>query len=672
MHGIPHVRATGPLALAYGQGVVTATDRAWQLEVERHRAQGTTAAFLGPDAIGWDTFARRALLEDTARRCHRRLDPQTRAWLSAYTRGVNAGLPIGARRAPEFTTAALAPGRWRPWTSLAVWLSAHILFAGFPTKLWRDHVAERLGAEHVGLFHLDGPATAGSNGWLVAGTRTASGAALVAGDPHRFIEDPGVYHQIHLACPEYDVLGLAVPGVPGLPHFGHGRDVAWAITNAMADYQDLYRERLQRRPAGVMALGPDGWEPARSRLETIEVAGAAPVTVEVVETRRGPLVDGDVGDGAGLALRHPPRVTRDLGFAALPMLLAATTVADVGRAADAWVEPVNVMIAADRNGGLLHRVAGRVPVRPVDNALHTVPAWEPGHAWSGWHRPPVAAEVGDVTVMANDRGLSAPLGVEFAPPHRARRIACLLHARTDWTAQATAEVHTDTRLASAAPLLALVATLDGLHGDAAELRDELLAWDRHMSAASTAATGYARLRAAVTHRLADHPALAPLRDTPAVPDVFRPWLAALPRIGYALEALLTTTAFPEIDRAGVVRAALHEVAPAAPFPPWSSVHTLLPWRALPDPPAAAPGLAGDHDCVLSTSSVPGVTDGFARGPAARFVWDLADRSRSRWIVPFGADGVSGATHHADQQDHWRRGDLLPVHDDWTELTAEAP
>src|SRR5437763_11469356 len=49
-----------------------------------------------------------------------------------------------------------------------------------------------------------------SNGWLVPGERTATGAAIIAGDPHRFIEDPGVYQQIRLSCPEYDVLGLPV------------------------------------------------------------------------------------------------------------------------------------------------------------------------------------------------------------------------------------------------------------------------------------------------------------------------------------------------------------------------------------------------------------------------------------------------------------------------------
>lgn len=704
--GIPHLRAGTPLELAFAQGRDAALDRAWQIEVERHRSQGTTAAFMGAEAVGWDTFARQARLDDTARRCFHRLAPATRAWVNAYVDGVNAGLPEGAGRAPQFAAAGLAPGQWRPWTPLGVWLTTHILFAGFPTKLWREEVARRLGDEAVELFATDGPATSGSNGWLVTGEHTATGAPLIAGDPHRFIEDPGVYQQIRLACPEYDVVGLAVPGVPGLAHFGHTGTVAWAITNAMADYQDLYRERLRRADTGeageaggtggVSALGPDGWRPATRHTETIAVAGGDPVVVEVIETERGPVIIGGPDQDEAISLRYPPRVREDLGFDALPALLAATTVADVDRALDGWAEPVNVVLAADTEGGLLHRVAGYVPRRPRANLLRAVPAWEPGHEWQGAHGPLPHPAVDGIAVMANERGPAAPYGIEFAPPYRAARIRELLAGSSGWTAPGMATVHTDTRLDSAAPLLELLATLDGLGPDAAGLRDRLLRWDRRMAADSTDATAFAAVRAAVVRGLAAHPALAPLtgltRPAPSpaggapaqapdlaqpwaaggYPEVFLPWLALAPRIGYALEGLLGTGLLPSVDRAGIVRAAVEEVAAAgAPTAPWGTVHRVAPWQALPTGPAGPwPGVAGDHDCVLATSSVPGVTDHFARGPAARYVWDLADRERSRWVVPFGASGVPGDAHQRDQLALWLRGDLARVVTDWDRLTRE--
>ncbi|MGW5290230.1 GNAT family N-acetyltransferase [Streptomyces bacillaris] len=737
--GIPHLRAGSALALARAQGHNAAVDRAWQLETERHRLLGTTAAYLGAEAVDWDRFARRARLADTARRCYERLAPGTAAWVRAYVDGVNAGLPEGASRAPEFTATGLAPGRWEPWTPLGVWLSTHILFAGFPAKLWREEVARRLGDDRATLFATDGPGTSGSNGWLLTGARTATGAPVVAGDPHRFIEDPGVYQQLRLACPEFDVVGLAVPGVPGIAHFGHAGGVAWAITNAMADYQDLYREQLRRTPdGGVEALGPDGWYRAHAHTETIEVAGGEPEPVEVVETDRGPVIIGEVPDapevrdvpdapgvrsarGGGpdadggpdapdlpdaadvpdapdvrddaplISLRYPPRVTGDLGFGVLPALLKARTVEDLDTALDGWVEPVNVVLAADTTGATLHRVAGHVPVRPYENRLRVVPAHDPAYAWREGAEPTPRTEVDAATgtaVMANERGLAAPLGIEFAPPHRAARIRELLAAPPGagarevtgppWSAADMAVVHTDTRLASSRQLLSLLAWAPDLDPAAERLRDRLLRWDRHMDADSTDATLYSRLRADVVHRLAGHPALRPVTGeadpwrSSAYPPLFRPWLAAVPRIGYALETLLTVGLLPYEERLALVAASAEAVAAAhtedGPAP-WGEVHRVAPWQALPDatPEEVWPGLAGDHDCVLSTSSVPGVTDLFARGPAARYVWDLARREDSLWVVPFGASGVPGSPHHRDQTDLWANGRLAPVTTDWNLL-----
>ncbi|MGW7794346.1 penicillin acylase family protein, partial [Streptomyces tricolor] len=176
---------------------------------------------------------------------------------------------------------------------------------------------------------------------------------------------------------------------------------------------------------------------------------------------------GSTGSGGGaagaLALRYPPRVTEDLGFSALLPLLRSRTVADLDRALDAWSEPVNVVQAADTAGGTLHRVAGHVPARAEANRLRPVPAWEPGHAWHGAHETPYADPAGEdgIAVMANARGLATPLGVEFAPPHRAARIRALLDASRTWTADGMPAIHTDTHLGSAAPLLDHLAPLPG-------------------------------------------------------------------------------------------------------------------------------------------------------------------------------------------------------------------
>ncbi|MFD4524020.1 penicillin acylase family protein [Streptomyces sp. NPDC058470] len=674
--GIPHLRADSALELARAQGRVTAVDRAWQLEVERHRFQGTSAGFLGAEAVAWDRFARQARLDDTARRCFaalERRDPETAAWVVSYADGVNEGLVEGGRRAVEFAETGLVPGRWEPWTPLGVWLGTHILFAGFPAKLWREQVVRRLGAEAVELFATDGPGTSGSNGWLVSGVRTVTGHALIGGDPHRFIEDPGVYQQIHLACPEFDVVGLAVPGVPGIAHFGHTGHVAWAITNAMADYQDLYRERLrQGGSSSVEALGPDGtWRSAARHVERVEVAGGSSVEVEVIETERGPVIIGGAGAEESISLRYPPRVTEDLGFSALLPLLRARQVADVDRAFDLWAEPVNVVQAADTTGGLLHRVAGRVPVRSADNRTRIVDAWEPGREWRGRHDEMPHAAGAEIAVMANQRGLATPFGVEFAAPHRATRIQELLHSQAKWAAGDMAALHMDTHLASAGALLDHLAALgEELSPSAVALRDQLLGWDRHMDAESVGAAAFAAIRSAVVRRLAAHPALAVLADPPPYPEIFLPWLALTPRIAFALESLLRAEELYGIDRAAVVCAAVEDVAADWTPHTWGETHRLAPWRAVAVTSYDEPGLSGDHDCVLCTSAVPGLTDLSVRGPAARYVWDLADRDQSLWVVPLGADGVPGAVHHRDQLPLWVKGDLVRVTTDWNVLTKE--
>ena len=56
-----------------------------------------------------------------------------------------------------------------------------------------------------------------------------------------------------------------------------------------------------------------------------------------------------------------------------------------------------------------------------------------------------------------------------------------------------------------------------------------------------------------------------------------------------------------------------------------------------------------------------MTDRCYVGPAARYVWDLADRDSSRWVVPLGASGIDGDEHFADQLPMWVSGGTLSTH-----------
>ena len=431
--GIPHLWADSADELAFLQGMNAATDRSWQIELERWRSEGRTAEVLGADAVVWDRFARQARLDDTARRCFENLDAATQRWCGQYVAGINQALTDGHRGGAEFQESGCEPEPWNPWTPLGVFLVHHILFSTFPNKLFRAHVARTLGDDAVSLFSIEAPVWSGSNAWAAHGSTTATGLPLIAGDPHRLMELPGVYQQIRLACPEFDAIGFAFPGVPGLPHFAHTGNTAWAITNAMADYQDLFVEELRRISdtfgERVEARGAEGWEPVVVSSETITVRGGEAVSVEIIETARGPVIS-ETPDGGALSLRFPARVEGRLGFEALLPLLRSRSASEVEAAFDAWVEPVNSVVAADVSGSVRHFVAGLVPQRNPANRRLPAPAFSARHEWEGQYVVLPRTEVQQFAVSANDReaGGGDAVAMEFAPAHRALRIRELLES----------------------------------------------------------------------------------------------------------------------------------------------------------------------------------------------------------------------------------------------------
>jgi penicillin G amidase len=662
-YGVPHIRATDVLDLARGQGYAVARDRAWQLEYQRRRATGSAAEVLGAPQVAWDTWARQARVGDTARRAFAALTEESRAFVTAFVDGLNAGLHSDA---PELRRLDLVPAAWEPWTPLAVFHAQHLLFASLPSKLWHHRARAVLGPDEA-LLSRDPAYSAGSNAWAVGGARTASGLPLIGGDPHRVIESPGVYAQVRLACEDpadaFDVAGFTFPGVPGVQHFAQAGSVAWAITNAVADYQDVFEESLD----DVV----DGHE------ETFAVRGADPVTVEVLATERGPLFEVDRARGRGLSLRNASTVLGDLGFDALLPLLRARTVDDVDRALDAWVEPVNNVVIADTEGTVRFRNAGRVPLRPEANRQGVVSGRDQATAWTGWvelprHDVPADGQV----VTANERRGSESdlLGTEFAPAHRADRIQELLLGREGLTADDFAAIHGDAAATTARPMLALLRELEPSPAGE-EVHRTILGWDGVMTADSRGAAAFAAWRTALTRRLCAETVLAPLADDSVHGPLFAPYLELAGHVGLALEPLVLADAPFGLDVRRLATAALDD---AAGHPgTWGETHVLGPTHAfdladadLDPPPLPATPVSGDIDTVRCTGWLPAITDECYRGSVGRYVWDLADRSRSGWVVPMGASGDPRSPHHLDQLEAWAEARLVPIELDWDRLRPE--
>ena len=251
--GVPHVRATSIDDLAHGQGLVTARDRAWQLEFLRRRATGTTAEAFGPSGVPWDRLARRTGIADTARRAHDRLTPETRAFVASYVAGVNDGLHADA---PELEALGIEPaalggvdpagGLPRPAPALRQPARQAVVRPRPRGARRRRRPALARGSaperqQRVGGRRRHGrPAATRSS----AATRTAPSRA------------PASTSRSGSRATSSTSSGFAFPGVPGIQHFAHAGDVAWAITNAMADYQDVYAEQLRLVDGRVEALRP--------------------------------------------------------------------------------------------------------------------------------------------------------------------------------------------------------------------------------------------------------------------------------------------------------------------------------------------------------------------------------------------------------------------------------
>ena len=668
--GIPHVVGDDLLDVARLQGGATAADRTWQLEHARRRAAGITAEVLGPPGVDWDVFARRAGLESLARRAYERSSGETQAFVAAYVDGVNDVLP--RTRCPELDHLGIDAQRWDPWTPLAVFAAAHVLFSTFPSKLWRSHARRVLGPQAT-LFHDEGPESAGSNAWVVGGGRTRSGRPLLAGDPHRSFEDPNVYLQVRLTCAAeaVDVAGFTFAGVPGVQHFGHAGSVAWGITNAMADYQDLFVEELERRDGRLGCREPDGWAAVSVDVQRVEVRGSDPVDVELVRTPRGPVVlDDELG--SHYALRTPSDLLGDLGFDALLPLLRARTADDVVAAFGAWVEPVNNLLVADDSGAIRQRVVGKVPRRAEANRWVPVPATGPRHAWRGWIDLP-GRDVGpeEHLVTANHRMTGFDdVGVEFAPPARAERIDALLSARDDLTAADCEAIHGDVLAGQPARLHEVLQSLQGLDGAAEALRRRLVAWDQCFVVDSADAAAYVAVRDELVRLICSSSALDGLGRSP-YPGLLERWMTVEVKVYLSLANLLSDRGrdlLPDLD--DLVRAAVTAVAegeaPHARAATWGERHRYRPPHALDvlgydgaRHGLDAPGLAGDNDCVRCAGQVPG-GDVAHRGSVARYVWDLAGLDASAWIVPLGAEARPDGPHRADQLPWWTDARLVGV------------
>jgi penicillin amidase len=675
--GIPHCYADSEEEAFEAQGWIHATDRLWQMAYDRRRALGRMSEIVGSVAVPADAFYRRMDLAAFVRRDHEALSTTARAMLDSYAAGVNAAIGAADRLPREFDIAGIGMEPWEPWHSLLVFRVRHLLMGSARSKLWRSVVAEVLGEDVArtivagwgeeqiacvppgavcdagaltGLGEVDG----GSNNWVLAGSRTASGLPLLAGDPHRELEAPNVYVQGHLACPEWDVLGIGMPGVPGFSHFGHNERVAWSITHAMADDQDVFH------------FPSAHFTPTRT--EVIDVRDGESVEVDIVHTPRGPIV------GEDLALCWTATADVNLGFDAMAPMLRARSVDELFEAMRPWVEPANSLLAADVDGHVAYLTRGRLPVRRRTEGVWTpVPGDDDSYAWDGWvpfEQLPRTHDPDDGYLFsANNRiaaSSTAPyVGLDAAAPWRARRIVAALRAADHATVDDMEDVHRDV---VSLPARRLVAT---------HLADwpPLAGWDGSMDATSTAAGAYSVLRRQllliVLQRSGLSSALGHRRNRllPGVVPESVLWRVVEQHLHDGDTSLLGDASWDE-----VLAEARAEAEQVWRGETWGALHRTSQRHYLArfDPsldPVDHVEVGGDLDTVFATGYTPTAGLDVKAGSVARYAFDLADWDRSGWVVPLGAGSAPPDAHAGDQQAAWAQGRLLPA--PYTRAAVEA-
>lgn len=528
--GVPHIYAGSIEDAHFALGFVHAQDRLWQMEMSRRIAAGRLAEVLGPAALETDRFLRTLGVRRAAEANLKHFDAQTRAVLDAYTAGINAFLASRPVLPPEFWITRDSPEPWTPadsvaWTKMMAW----DLGGNWREELLRLRLSKTLSTARIQEFlppypgdaspalpelkqlyrNLDKPlrelaqrwgsgaeSLVGSNNWVIAGSRSASGKPLLANDPHLGLTAPPVWYFAHLHAPGFDVIGATLPGVPGVI-LGRNERIAWGFTNTGPDVQDLYIEKID--PAGKV-LTPEGPRAFTVFDETIKVKGARDERLIVRVSRHGPVISDvlqpaldAVPRGHALAFAWTALAEDDLSMqAGLKIARAADWNGFLAAARD-FHAPQQNAVYADVDGNIGFIAAGRVPIRKPANdlkGLAPAPGWDARYDWAGFipfdELPRAYNPAAGAIVTANHKivppGYRHQISFDWQPPYRARRIAEMLEAQPAHSVASFARMQADVVSLAARELLPKLLSFEGQSTQARRALSALSRWDGTMSA----------------------------------------------------------------------------------------------------------------------------------------------------------------------------------------------
>jgi len=538
--GVPHIYAQTHYDAFFVQGFNAARDRLWQIDTWRRRGLGRLSEVLGPDYLSQDRATRLFLYRGDMYREWLAYGSDAKRIAEAFAAGINAYVDLIDDQPdllpPEFSLLGYRPARWQ--AADVVRIRSHGLLRNVGNEVQRARIACEAGLEAAGLWQVlepewttripagldpcvvptevldtyqlatssvqfdrqavaslpagaDSPRTRseGSNNWVVAPSRTATGRPILADDPHRAHSVPSLRYISHLVAPGMNVIGAGEPALPGIS-IGHNERIAFGLTIFAIDQEDLY---VYEKQGDGYRYG-DGIEAFREIVEPVAVLNRAPVDVTLKFTRHGPVIHET--DDHAFAVRAGWLEPGMAPYFGSVEYMRASNWREFLAALNRWGAPSENQVYADIDGNIGYKPAGLFPRRPNWDGLLPVPG-DGRYEWDGFFDMDVLPveynpERG-FTGTANSMNLPAgypiekfPMAFEWTEPWRYDRLWQVLSGQAEHSLGDSATLQRDVRSLRAIGIVSRIPeTID--HPAAAMLRT----WDGDLDAGSAAAALYA-------------------------------------------------------------------------------------------------------------------------------------------------------------------------------------
>ncbi|MBV8549444.1 MAG: penicillin acylase family protein [Alphaproteobacteria bacterium] len=538
-HGVPHIFANNDRDAYRALGYIHASERLFQMEMQRRAGQGRLSEVIGEDMVGVDKFIRTLGLYPLAQSSFKAMSPDAQADFQAYADGVNAWIASHHfSLPPEFVLLGFHPEPWQPADSV-VWgkLMALQLSHNYKLEILRAQLALKLTTvQRLSLFPPlgDTPVTtepkltgkksadaspaiqggvtdrwigedalgrvtgldhAASNEWVVSGDHTSTGKPILANDPHLTLEAPILWYLARIVTPDHMVKGATVPGLP-IVLLGQNDAIAWGFTTTGSDVQDLFVEKLSPDNHDAY-LTPKGPKPFETRTETIHVKGGRDIVLKVRLTRHGPVLS-DVDDEMA-ALAGPDKVmalaftglgAEDTTSESLLKINHAQSWPDFLEALRLYQGPPQNVVFADNKGDIAFINPGLFPIRKKGDGLTPSDGASGAYDWAGWvpfdEWPKVLNPSVGFIFNANNAIVSDKakhfLGVDWEEAYRAERLQQFFNTTVVHSLDTSAAMQADHLSLAAKQLLPYLLKQKPWNGTSAEVLKQLAAWDGTMEA----------------------------------------------------------------------------------------------------------------------------------------------------------------------------------------------